>query len=415
MIENGARPASRMPLHALLAAEAVSGVGNKLSALAVPWFVLETTGSAAQTGLVGVVTVGSLIVSAFFSGLLVDRLGFKRTSIVSDILSGVTVAAIPLLHTTIGLAFWQLLLLVLIGTVLDAPGRTARQSLFPDVALSSGVRLERANAAAQTIWRLSFLLGPPLGGVLIGLIGTSNVLWLDAASFAVSSLLVGLALPADRRPRTPNGPSRDGRVLTDLVEGLRFLRADRLLWLLTISSTAGNALGGALNAVILPVFALSAFGNASALGLMLGAFGAGALAGAVLYGLIGYRYSKRSVFIVTGVVSVAPIWILATTPSLAIAVTALAIRGLTAGPYGPIVSTLYQQRIPVDQRARFFGAILAADNASTPLAILAAGLLLDATNVTTALIVVGVTALILKLSVATRPVLRQMDEASDTA
>ncbi|MDQ3547820.1 MAG: MFS transporter, partial [Chloroflexota bacterium] len=138
MFENGTRSASRLPLHALLAAEAISGVGNKLTALAVPWFVLETTGSAAQTGLMGVVTVGSLIVSAFFSGLLVDRLGFKRTSIISDVLSGVTVAAIPLLHTTIGLAFWQLLLLVLLGTVLDAPGRTARQSLFPDIALSSG-------------------------------------------------------------------------------------------------------------------------------------------------------------------------------------------------------------------------------------------------------------------------------------
>src|SRR5688500_14273875 len=110
MIEPGAQPASRMPLHALLAANAVSGVGDKLAALAIPWLVLETTGSAAQTGLVGVVTVGSLIVSAFFSGILVDRIGFKKTSIISDVLSGVTVACIPLLHNTIGLAFWQLLL-----------------------------------------------------------------------------------------------------------------------------------------------------------------------------------------------------------------------------------------------------------------------------------------------------------------
>jgi MFS family permease len=404
----GRQTANRWPLHVLLVANAISGVGNTLTAVAIPWFVLETTGSAARTGLIAFATVVPLILSAFFGASLVDRLGFKRMSVVSDLLSGLTVALVPLLHQTVGLRFWQLLVLVVLGAILDAPGATARQSLFPDVAIAAGIRLERANAAASTIWRLSFLLGPPLSGILIGLLGTSNVLWLDAVSFAVSAIMVGFILPADRR--SVGAGSADGGTLANMVAGLRFIASDRLLRLLAVSSTAGNALGGALHAVILPVFARREYGDATALGLMLGGFGAGALAGALLYGIIWHRYPKRLVFIVSGIVSLIPIWILAASPSLLVVVTAMVIRGLASGPYGPIVTTIYQRRISVEQRARFFGAILAADNAATPLAVLGAGLLLSATTLTTALVVVALGWLIVKLPVLVSPALRQMDQ-----
>lgn len=409
MIENVVGTTGRWSLHALLAANAISGVGNKLSALAIPWFVLETTGSAARMGLVGAFTVVPLVLSSLFGSAVVDRLGYRTMSVVSDLLSGLTVALIPLLHHTVGLEFWQLLALVFAGAILDAPGATARQSLFPDIVESADVRLERANAASGTIWRLSYLLGPPLAGLLIGLIGTSNVLWLDAVSFGASALLVWTAIPADRRPRATIPAGSYGRVFANLVDGLRFIASDRLLLLLAISSTVGNALGGALNTVVLPVFARQAFGDAAALGLMLGAFGAGALAGAVLYGTVGYRYSKRTVFIVSSVTALVPVWVLATTPSLPVAIAALVVEGLGSGPYGPIVTTIYQRRIMVEQRARFFGAILAADNAATPLAVLGAGVLLSTTTLSTTLVVIALAWLIVKLSVVTRPVLHEMD------
>ncbi|HYI16061.1 MAG TPA: MFS transporter [Thermomicrobiales bacterium] len=410
MTTNGVRTGSRWPLHALLAANAISGVGNKLTALAIPWFVLETTGSAARTGLVGFFTVIPVILSAIFGAGLVDRLGFKRMSIISDLLSGLTVGLIPLLHLSVGLAFWQLLVLVFLGSILDAPGATARQSLFPDVATAAGVRLERANAVAATIWRLSFLLGPVLGGLLISLIGTSNVLWIDAASCAVSALLVAQALPADRRSQPMDASHSKVGVLTNMMDGLRFIASDRLLLLLAISSTIGNALGGAMNTIVLPVFARQSFGDAGALGLMLGAFGAGALSSAALYGLVGYRVSKWLVFVVSGILSIVPIFVLATTPPLPIAIAALAVEGLASGPYGPIVSTIYQRRIPVEQRARFFGAILAADNALTPMMVLGIGLLLSTTNLTTVLILLAFAKLSIKLAVVTRPILRRMDD-----
>src|SRR3954451_21058278 len=97
----------RVPVIALLGANTISLVGSQLTIVAIPWFVLITTGSAARTGLVAFCELIPTILASFFGGALVDRLGHRRTSITADLISGTTVAIIPLLHTTVGLAFWQ--------------------------------------------------------------------------------------------------------------------------------------------------------------------------------------------------------------------------------------------------------------------------------------------------------------------
>src|SRR5215217_1277764 len=76
---------SRMPLCALLVADGISQTGNMLTMLAIPWFVLETTGSAARTGLTAAVEALAVVVAGFLGGALVDRLGHKRTSVVGDL------------------------------------------------------------------------------------------------------------------------------------------------------------------------------------------------------------------------------------------------------------------------------------------------------------------------------------------
>ena len=96
-----------LPLCALFTANAVSLIGNVFSMVAIPWFVLQTTGSAAQTGITGFFAVMPAVLAGFLGGTLIDRLGYKRASIISDLASGVTTALIPLLYFTVGLEFWQ--------------------------------------------------------------------------------------------------------------------------------------------------------------------------------------------------------------------------------------------------------------------------------------------------------------------
>src|SRR5919205_4021430 len=180
-------PGRRFPILALLAANAVSETGNVLAFVAIPWFVLQTTGSAARTGMTGAAFLLAAVVAGVFGGPLVDRVGFKRASIVADLTGAVTVALIPLLYHPVGLLFWQLLVLVFLGGFLDAPGHTARQSLVPDLAGRAQMGIERANSVFQGIQFAALLVGPPLAGVLIALFTPSNVLWIDAATFVVSA------------------------------------------------------------------------------------------------------------------------------------------------------------------------------------------------------------------------------------
>ncbi len=135
----------RASLYALYAADAVSLSGNAAAQIAIPWFVLTTTGSATLTALVVFFNFLPIVLAAFFGGVIVDRLGFRTTSIVADLASAGAVAAIPLLHTTVGVELWQLMALVFAGALLDAPGATARAALFPDVVELTGVRMERAS------------------------------------------------------------------------------------------------------------------------------------------------------------------------------------------------------------------------------------------------------------------------------
>src|SRR5579859_3415235 len=98
------RPRRSWPIYALFLGNTISFVGDIMSLMAIPWFVLQTTGSVEQAGITGFFSTLPMVLSAFFGSTLTDRLGYKRTSVIGDILSGFTVLCLPLLYHTSGLA-----------------------------------------------------------------------------------------------------------------------------------------------------------------------------------------------------------------------------------------------------------------------------------------------------------------------
>jgi len=264
----------RRPVTAVLIANVVSLTGDALAAVAIPWFVLETTGSAARAGLSGGVAVLPAFVAGIFGGTLIDRLGPKRASITADVVGGLAVLLIPLLYATVGLAFWQLLVLVLLGGILDLPGVTARRGMLPELAKLGGMRLERVNAILEGNQSLSYLLGPPLAGVAIGLIGADRVLWADAATFALSAAVIARLVPAHLYPahRREAGTS----YLDVLRVGLRFLWNDRILRAGSLTLGVTNAIGGPTFSVVSIVYARDRLDSATYAGLFLSALGLGA-------------------------------------------------------------------------------------------------------------------------------------------
>jgi MFS family permease len=86
---------NRLPLFALIGANAISLIGNMLTAVALPWFVLETTNSPAKAGLTGFAAAIAQFAAGVVGGGVVDRLGFKRSSVISDLVSGVGIVMVP--------------------------------------------------------------------------------------------------------------------------------------------------------------------------------------------------------------------------------------------------------------------------------------------------------------------------------
>src|SRR4051812_12609261 len=94
-------------IFSLLAANFISLTGNQVTMFALPWFVLATTDSAVKTALVAATQMAAFLLAAVAGGVVVDRFGPKWLSVVSDVFSGLSIAAIPLLMETIGLHLWQ--------------------------------------------------------------------------------------------------------------------------------------------------------------------------------------------------------------------------------------------------------------------------------------------------------------------
>jgi len=139
------------------------------------------------------------------------------------------------------------------------------------------------------------LIGAALTGVLIVLIGTSNILWLGGVSFLCSATLVGLAVPVmARHAAHAIRPS----YWRDLSEGWQFLIRDHLLVGLAVLAAIVNFIGAAFAAVVLPVYAKQVYGTAVSLGVLFAGASVGTLVGSLCYTAIALRLSRLRVLMI---------------------------------------------------------------------------------------------------------------------
>ncbi|MBT2227538.1 MFS transporter [Nonomuraea sp. NEAU-A123] len=203
------RPVAGRSLRSLagvLAALAMSLTGTRVSAIALPWFVLVTTGSATMTGLVAFCEMAPYVLVKLFVGPLVDHLGPRRVSWVADVVSAAGAGAVALLHALGLLAFPVLLGLVALIGAARGPGDLAKEIMVPEAAERGRIPLERAAALSGVTERLAATVGPAMGGALVALAGPLAGLAASGACFALGSVVIVWALPRARTPHA-GGPA----------------------------------------------------------------------------------------------------------------------------------------------------------------------------------------------------------------
>lgn len=401
----------RGPLTALLVAQGVSVTGNRIALLAIPWFVLQTTGSAAQTGVAAAMNTVPVIVAGLLAGPLIERVGYRRTSVLADLSSGVTIACIPLLEMTGHLSYPVLLVIVFCGALLDAPGETARRSLLPEVADHGGVSIDRAASLHETTYRTTQLVGATLAGVLIAVVGAPEALLIDAATFAVSAGLVGFFVRAvDARPSPEDHASAGAGYIGQLTEAWRFLVSHRLLRSVVAVFVGANILEAALVTVLLPILADEVYDSAVVLGVMVGAVGGGALVGVALHATVADRFSRRAMLVPALLLAGGPKYLLlAAFPPAAVAVVGIAVLAIALGPVNPISGAIEFELVPKAMRGRLFGLLGTAFTGTAPVGAIGAGVLTEIVGLRGALIAGGVLYTLVTLVPAMHPAWRNLE------
>jgi MFS family permease len=371
-------------LLALLARDVVSSAGSQMTWVALPWFVLTTTGSATRMAIVVAVEAAALGIVGFAAGDLAARLGARRTMLVADAARAPLMALIPALHHFDALSFPLLLVLVFAVGSFGTPSFASRAAIVPDIVGEDEGVVGEANALLQISQRLTMILGPALAGVLIGVIGATNVLYVDAATFAVGFLAIALFVRVGgSKPATDESRG--------VTAGARFLFREPLLRYWSAAIVAGDVAWLALFTAM-PFLVLTRFGDEpQILGWMLGGFGAGAVAGSVVIFRIVGRVDRLLLAGIGEVATIAPLWLfLADVPAGAL-VAAMVAAGLSNGLVNAPIWTIFTLRTPPQLRAKTWAAVIATTQLIGPLALLGAGPALDSFGLTpTLLAIVGV-------------------------
>jgi MFS family permease len=415
--EQGSPGHGRNSLYGLVAAYLVSETGTAMSAVAIPWLVLVTTGSAAATGIVGFAQMAPYVTLQAMAGPIVDRVGLRRTFLIGNSVAAVIMCAIPALHAAGRLNLAALAGLVAVAGAVRGVADCATSPLVPMTADLGSVPYERATGIYSGANRTALLVGMPAAGALIAAIGASGVVLIDGVSFAAGVLILATFVPASvGRAQRPAGAMTVRGYAANLAEGLRFLRADRLLLALALCAALTNLLDQALISVLLPVWAHDRVHRAIAIGLVGGVLGIGLLGGVMAAAWLGPRLPRRLIYAVGQLVSASPLFFaLAAWASLAPVLPLVLFCGVAGGVLNPISGAVMYERIPAELQARVLGAVKASAWLGIPFGSLFGGLLTETTGLTAALVTSGSLMLLVTLAPFVFPSWRGLDRQPATA
>ncbi|MBX7432454.1 MFS transporter [Mycobacterium sp. Y57] len=400
----------RGPLLLILFAALMAGSGNGISIVAFPWLVLQRTGSALDASIVAMAGTLPLLAATLIAGAAVDFLGRRRVSMISDALSAVSVATVPVLALVFGAEVINVAVLAglaALGALFDPAGMTARETMLPEAATRAGWTLDHANSVYEAVFNLAYIVGPGIGGLLIATLGGVNTMWVTAGAFCLSILAIGvLRLEGAGRP---DPTALSAGVWAGIVEGLRFVWNNRVLRTLAFIDLAATGLYMPMESVLFPKY-FTDRDEPAQLGWVLMALSIGGLVGALGYAVMSKYLSKRAVMLIAVLTLGVAMTVIAFLPPLPIILVLCAVVGFVYGPIAPIYNYVMQTRAPQHLRGRVVGVMGSLAYAAGPLGLILAGPLADATGLHATFLALSLPMLALGVLALFLPALRELDE-----
>jgi H+ antiporter protein len=393
----------------ILFAALMAGAGNGISLVAFPWLVLQRNGSALDASIVAMAGTLPLLAATLLAGAAVDYLGRRRVSMISDALSAVSVAAVPVLALTLGADAVNVAVLAVLaglGAFFDPAGMTARETMLPEAAGRAGWTLDHANSLYEAVFNLAYIVGPGIGGLLIATLGGVNTMWVTAGAFVLSIVAIGvLELEGAGKPDREVLPAG---VWAGIIEGLRFVWRNKVLRTLAFVDLAATGLYMPMESVLFPKY-FTDRDEPAQLGWVLMALSLGGLVGALGYAVLSKHMSRRVTMLTAVVTLGVAMTVIAFLPPLPLILGLAAIVGLVYGPIAPIYNYVMQTRAPQHLRGRVVGVMGSLAYAAGPLGLIAAGPLADAAGLHATFLALSLPMLLLGAVAIFLPALRELD------
>ncbi len=367
-------------------AQLVSQSGDFIFEVALIWFVLETTRSVLDVGIVVTGTILPAVVIGPFLGVYLDRWDRKRVLVGTNLLEGGVVAVLAFLVLEGVASLWVIFGIVL---VLGAGARlvgVATEAYVPSFLAVED--LTPANSLLSLSGSFNQIVALSVGGVVVALFGVTIPMEYDTLTFFAAALLL-LSVHGPTRPATPAPGTSRSSFFTEFREGFAFVRDNRFMLEIIVIGMLVNFFGNAMSALFAPYAAFVLHGGATVYGLLGASVAAGSLGGAVAIGNADTRKSAGR-FLLAGGMGVGLIVLaVGLVSNIPLALALMVGLGITITVTNLPMQTLLQAKVPDRLRGRVMSAFFALVMATGPMGPLAAGWMASRWSVAGALVISG--------------------------
>ena len=397
----------------LLAASAMfASAGNSAVHIAIPWLVLEITGSSANAGVVLGISGFSVIFTAPIIGGLIAILGPRPVSIWADIISAASVVLFPIVGTIFGLNLASLLIIAIAGALFDPAGATARKSLIQAVAERDGLSLTKFNGTYEAAATIGTVIGPTGAALAISFVGINTTFYLIAIVFVLASSLA-MFIPVVTSHIRIKEPFSVGNVFRETRIGMNALWRDKPLLSLVGLYTLLTAIYMPVESIVLSRY-FRDLNEPRTLGFVLSAMSVGIVIGALQFHRAVRTFSPGNLVIISMTLIGAVVCAMAFLPNAIIFIALGLALGLAFGPVSPMSNYLVQKRMPQHLHGPVFGTQFSLMYLATPAGTLALGLIVQSVSIAPLLFVIGALFIGVTLLVGFTGPLRQLRiEATD--
>jgi predicted MFS family arabinose efflux permease len=395
----------------ILSAQSASTYANQVIALVIPWLILTRTGSAASAGAIAFVMGIAALSGTLVGGLVTDRIGGRRVSILADSLSLITALTLAVTLWLDFFSLWLVAVTQVLGVFFHGPGNIAKISTVPAAAKEEDVPITRAMGLTQTLQGVAMFVGPITAGLLIAAFGEANTL-LVTTILSLTSIV--LASRLRKKIVTHEQPMSAGQAYRDLRAAVHFLVKEPFLGKMQLVGPLMGAVIVPISALVFPAWFIFAKQDSRALGIFLGAGAIGGMVGGVLFAALAQKLPQRTWLVsATALYASALLGLYFLKPGSLLAVGVSFLAGLMLSVLFAVPFTAFYSRTPQELLGRV-GSLGAAHGALMgALASLGFGWLMHTVSAPTALLVCALIMGGIATALAFMPFMRLLDSPAE--